>query len=91
MGPLKGLKIVELSGLGPGPFCGMLLADMGADVVCVDRVARPMLDPITDCTRRGKRSVLLDLKSPQGHDTLLRLVEKADAMFEGFRPGVMGA
>jgi len=89
MGPLKGLKIVELSGLGPGPFCGMLLADMGADVVCVDRVARPMLDPITDCTRRGKRSVLLDLKSPQGHDTLLRLVEKADAMFEGFRPGVM--
>ena len=89
MGPLEGLKIIELSGLGPGPFCGMLMADMGADVICIDRAARPMLDPETDCTRRGKRSILLDLKSSEGHGTFLRLLEKADAVFEGFRPGVM--
>jgi alpha-methylacyl-CoA racemase len=89
VGPLNGLKIIEISGIGPGPFCGMMLADMGADVVCIDRAARPMLDPATDCTRRGKRSVMLDLKSQEGRDIFLRLVEKADAVFEGFRPGVM--
>jgi alpha-methylacyl-CoA racemase len=89
VGPLKGLKIIEISGIGPGPFCGMMLADMGADVVCVDRAARPMFDPATDCTRRGKRSIVLDLKSHEGRNTFLALVEKADAVFEGFRPGVM--
>ena len=89
MGPLEGLKIVEVSGLGPGPFCGMMLADLGADVVCVDREAAPRLQPASDCTRRGKRSILLDLKSAQGRETVLKLVAKADALFEGFRPGVM--
>jgi len=89
MGPLEGLKIIEMAGLGPGPFCGMLLADMGAEVICVERTAPPPLDPASDCTRRGKRSVLLDLKSEGGRELFLRLVEQADAMFEGFRPGVM--
>jgi len=67
----------------------MMLADMGADVVCIDRDARPMLDPATDCTRRGKRSIILDLKSPKDRDTLFKLITRADAAFEGFRPGVM--
>ena len=89
MGPLKGLKIIEVSGIGPGPFCGMLLADLGADVVCVDRPGPPVLDPATDCMRRGKRSIILDLKSAQDTETLLAMVEKADVIFEGFRPGVM--
>ena len=90
MGPLHGLKIIELAGLGPGPFCGMLLADMGADLVCVDRHQdRPIFDPSTDITRRGKRSILLDLKSAGGRETLLSLVARADGLFEGYRPGVM--
>jgi alpha-methylacyl-CoA racemase len=89
MGPLKGLKIIELPGLGPGPFCGMMLADMGAEVVCIDRQVRPVFDPATDCTRRGKRSIMIDLKSAAGRATFLGLVGKADAVFEGFRPGIM--
>ena len=89
MGPLEGLKIIELSGIGPGPFCGMMLADMGADVVCIDRATRPMLNPATDCTRRGKRSIMLDLKDEEDRNTFFALVEKADALLEGFRPGVM--
>lgn len=89
MGPLQGLKIIEVSGLGPGPFCGMLLADLGADVVCLDRATPSRLEPATDCFRRGKRSILLDLKMPADRDRFLSLVEKADALFEGFRPGVM--
>jgi len=89
LGPLEGLKIIEVSGLGPGPFCGMLLADLGADVVCVDREAAPRLEPASDCTRRGKRSIVLDLKTEEGRDVFFSLVEKADALFEGFRPGVM--
>jgi alpha-methylacyl-CoA racemase len=89
VGPLKGFRIIEIAGLGPGPFCGMLLADMGAEVVCVERNAPSPLNPDTDCFRRGKRSILLDLKSEADRDILLRLVERADALFEGFRPGVM--
>ena len=89
MGPLKGLKIIEISGIGPAPFCGMMLADMGAEVVCIDRSVKPMLDYRTDCTRRGKKSIGLDLKSPQGRELFLELIQKADAVFEGFRPGVM--
>jgi len=89
LGPLQGFKIIEIVGLGPGPFCGMLLADMGADLICVDRPGTPMFDLESDCTRRGKRSILLDLKSAPGKATLLELVSKADALFEGFRPGVM--
>ena len=89
MGPLQGVRIIELGGIGPGPFCGMLLADMGADLVCVERTAPPLLDPAVDCLRRNKRSIVLDLKQPDDRSAFLRLVEKADAVFEGFRPGVM--
>ncbi len=87
MGPLAGYKIIELAGMGPGPFCGMMLGDMGADVIRVDRPgANPLqeLDPLC----RNRRSIALDLKSPEGVEILLRLVEKADAMYEGYRPGV---
>lgn len=86
-GPLTGLKIVEFAGIGPGPFCGMLLSDLGADVVRVDRKggrASP-----ADVTARGRRSVALDLKSPQAVDACLKLMDRADAIIEGFRPGVM--
>jgi alpha-methylacyl-CoA racemase len=88
MGPLTGIRVIEIGGIGPGPFCGMLLADMGADVVCAER-AGPMIDPANDVTRRGKRSIVLDLKQRQDKETLLQLVGRSDALFEGFRPGVM--
>ncbi len=87
-GPLVGLKVVEFAGLGPAPFCGMLLSDLGADVIRVDRQgSRPYLK--TSVTSRGRRSVALDLKSPAAVDICLRLVDKADILIEGFRPGVM--
>lgn len=87
MGPLAGIRIIEITGLGAGPFCGMMLADMGADVIRVDRIAdQPMRDhgPMS----RSRKSIAIDLKKPAGVETLLRLVESADALFEGFRPGV---
>jgi alpha-methylacyl-CoA racemase len=87
-GPLSGLRIVEFAGIGPGPFCGMLLSDLGADVVRIDRIGGRG-GAKTDITSRGRRSVALDLKSPAAVETCLRLMEKADAVFEGFRPGVM--
>ena len=90
-GPLSGYKIVELAGIGPGPFCGMMLADMGAEVLRVDRaqsVREGAPIPATDVLGRGRRSIGVDLKHPEGRETVLRLVEKADALFEGFRPGV---
>ena len=89
MGPLKGIKIIEMAGLGPGPFAGMLLADMGAEVILIERRADPNKNRMPDCNRRGKRSIALNLKDPQEVEILLQLVEKADALFEGFRPGVM--
>ena len=89
MGPLKGFKIIEMAGLGPGPFAGMVLADMGAEVIMVERKADPKKRRVPDCNRRGKRSIALNLKDSKGVETLLQLVEKADALFEGFRPGVM--
>ncbi len=88
-GPLAGLRIVELAGIGPGPFAAMMLADMGAEVLRVDRaqaVGEPA--PAWDVNARGRRSVGIDLKHPQGRDAVLRLVERADALIEGFRPGV---
>jgi len=88
-GPLAGLRVVELAGMGPGPFCGMLFSDLGADVVRVDRASdarRP--DPRPGVLGRGRRSVAIDLKQEAGLATLMRLVERADALFEGFRPGV---
>lgn len=89
-GPLTGTRVVEIAGLGPGPFCGMLLADMGADVVLVDRAGRQpsLIDPTVDVTRRGKRSVAVDLKTPAGAEIVRRLAAGADVLFEGFRPGV---
>ncbi|HZP29709.1 MAG TPA: CaiB/BaiF CoA-transferase family protein [Acidimicrobiia bacterium] len=91
-GPLTGLRVVELVGLGPGPFCGMLLADLGAEVLCVDRIevarATDPSRPATNAMHRGKRVVGLDLKHADGPETFLRIVEHADAMFEVFRPGV---
>jgi len=92
MGPLTGRKIVELAGIGPGPFCAMLLAEMGADVLRIDRTADAGLGiakPVKyDLMNRSRRSVAVDLKKPEGVETVLRLVEKADALIEGFRPGV---
>ncbi|MFD6228083.1 CaiB/BaiF CoA transferase family protein [Streptomyces sp. NPDC060232] len=89
-GPLAGVRVVELAGIGPGPFAAMLLADLGADVVRVDRPGGGGLavDPAYDITNRGKRSVLVDLKSPDGPARVLDLVERADVLVEGFRPGV---
>jgi len=93
MGPLSGVKVVELAGIGPGPFCCMLLADMGAEVVRVDRAANVGKSP-GDAHRyallmRGRRNVAVDLKQPEAVDTVLRLIDQADAVIEGFRPGVM--
>jgi alpha-methylacyl-CoA racemase len=87
-GPLSGLKIVEFAGIGPGPFCGMLLSDLGADVVRIDRKGGGRGSKF-DVTARGRRSVALDLKTPEAVEACLVLMERADAAFEGFRPGVM--
>ncbi|HWE57857.1 MAG TPA: CaiB/BaiF CoA-transferase family protein [Acidimicrobiales bacterium] len=93
-GPLSGYKVIELAGIGPGPFAGMMLSDMGAEVIRVDRaqsVRAPipgMERPSADVLARGRRSIGVDLKSPEGREVVLRLVEQADALIEGFRPGV---
>lgn len=87
-GPLVGVKIVEFAGIGPGPFCGMLLADMGADVVRIDRAESAGRGHL-DLANRGKRSIAVDLKKPEGVEAALSLIEKADGLIEGFRPGVM--
>jgi alpha-methylacyl-CoA racemase len=93
MGPLQGIRVVEIAGIGPGPFAAMMLSDMGADVLRVDRAqsvpAIPPAESSFDLLNRGRRSVGVDLKHAQGVETLLRLVERADALIEGFRPGVM--
>ena len=92
MGPLNGYTVVELAGIGPAPFCATLLADMGANVVKVDRTTSSGLglamQPKYNVLNRGRRSIAVDLKSPQGVETVLRLIENADALIEGFRPGV---
>ena len=89
-GPLKGYRIIEIAGIGPGPFAAMLLSDMGAEVIRVDRAqaVRPGAKA-NDISLRGRRNVALDLKSPDGVEALLQLVAGADAIIEGFRPGVM--
>jgi alpha-methylacyl-CoA racemase len=90
-GPLKGYRIIELAGIGPGPFAGMMLADMGAEVLRIDR-SQAVRDGgsrrSADVLGRGRRSAAVDLKRPEGREAVLRLVEKADALIEGFRPGV---
>ena len=92
MGPLSGLRVLEFEAIGPGPFCGMMLADMGADVLLVDRASDAQLglgrDRKFDVMLRGRRSVTLDLKTEQGVAAALLLADKADAVIEGFRPGV---
>ena len=89
MGPLNGFKIIELAGIGPGPFCGMMLADMGAEVIRVERiVAAQATEAPKDVLTRNRRSIAVDLKNPKGVETVLRLVEGADGLIEGFRPGV---
>lgn len=87
-GPLAGYRMIEVAGIGPGPYCGMLLSDLGAEVVTVERAGGRLLPAILDPLLRNRRSMLLDLKQPADVETLLRLAEKADALFEGFRPGV---
>jgi alpha-methylacyl-CoA racemase len=94
-GPLAGYRIIELAGIGPGPFAGMMLSDMGAEVVRVDRaqavrdvVPGVEMRPSGDVLGRGRRSVGVDLKHPEGREAVMRLVEKADGLIEGFRPGV---
>ena len=97
-GPLSGLKIVEMVGIGPGPFCAMVLADLGADVVRVDRPRPPgggatahvlPADPRFDLMARGRTTLELDLKQPGAVDDLLAVIDRADALLEGFRPGTM--
>ncbi|HWP67283.1 MAG TPA: CaiB/BaiF CoA-transferase family protein [Candidatus Limnocylindria bacterium] len=85
MGALDGVRVVEMAGLAPGPYCGMILADFGADVVRVDRVGGATLDLLA----RGKRSVALNMKDPKGVDALLRLLDRADVLIDPFRPGVL--
>lgn len=89
-GPLHGLKIIELAGIGPGPYAAMLLADMGAEVVRVERPGPPPsnVPPDKDVLRRNRRSMVVDLQHPKGPSTVLSMVAKADALLEGFRPGV---
>lgn len=92
MGPLTGIRVLEIAGIGPGPFCGMLLSDLGADVIRVDRATEAdtpsEFAPNHRILNRGRRSIAVDLKRPEGAETVLRLVERSDALFEGFRPGV---
>jgi alpha-methylacyl-CoA racemase len=92
-GPLAGFRVIEMAGLGPVPFGGMLLADLGADVVRVDRVeavnGEGPMPPPCDVMQRGKRSVAVDLKHPDGAEVVIRLAQSADAFLEGFRPGVV--
>jgi alpha-methylacyl-CoA racemase len=91
MGPLQGVKIIEIAGIGPGPFCAMMLSDMGAEIVRVERKGLTA-DPKAvkyQILNRGRRSLGIDLKKPEGVAAVLRLVGLADGLFEGFRPGVM--
>ena len=88
-GPLAGARIVELAGLGPGPFAAMLLADLGADVVRVDRPGPADTKARRYVMHRGRRSIAVDLKDADGREAVLRLIDRADALIEGHRPGVM--
>jgi alpha-methylacyl-CoA racemase len=94
MGPLKGVRIIEMAGIGPAPFCGMMLSDMGAEVIRVDRsddadLGLPGREPRFEVLHRGRKSVAVNVKSEAGRDIVRRLVKDADALIEGFRPGVM--
>jgi alpha-methylacyl-CoA racemase len=92
MGPLQGVKVIELAGIGPGPFAAMMLSDMGATVIRVERAGAVRggdpSEPPKDSLTRGRQSIGVDLKHPDGIETVLKLVEQADVIMEGFRPGV---
>lgn len=91
-GPLAGIRIVELAGVGPGPFCGMMLADMGAELIRIDRTVPDWAatqDPTHDLVGRGRRSIAINLKKPGASELVLELLAGADALIEGFRPGIM--
>lgn len=88
-GPLSGVKVIEFAGIGPGPFCAMLLSDMGADIIRIDRKGAGSGFGVKDVTSRGRRSIAFDLKKPESVEAVLRLIESADILQEGFRPGVM--
>lgn len=91
MGPLSGIRVIEMKGIGPGPYAGMLLADLGAEVIVVERSAEHQgigIPAHLDVNSRGKKSIVLNLKTDAGHSALLDLVETADVLFEGNRPGV---
>src|SRR5208282_5814024 len=87
-GPLAGLRVLELASIGPGPFCAMMLADSGATVLRIDRPGASGGRPEDDLMSRGRQSAVLDLKHPRAVDALLRLVDHADVLLEGLRPGV---
>jgi len=93
MGPLEGYKLIEIAGIGPSQFCGMLLADMGAEIIRIDRINPAELGvampPRTEILNRSRKSVAIDLKQQDGIETILKLCEQADGIYEGFRPGVM--
>jgi alpha-methylacyl-CoA racemase len=93
MGVLDGIRIIEIAGIGPGPFCGMLLADMGAEIILVERASAKAGDPLDlgkyAIVNRGKRSLALDLKDPKAIEAVLTLIASADGLIEGMRPGVM--
>ncbi len=88
-GPLTGFRVLEMAGIGPGPFCAMMLADMGAEVICIDRKTPGVLGGGGSIVDRGRRSVVLDLKKPASIEVVLCLAERSDALIEGMRPGVM--
>src|SRR5882672_4778280 len=88
MGPLHGIRIVEFAGIGPGPFAAMLLSDMGAEVIRIDRKGGRSPGK-GEITYRGRKAVALDMKRPEGVEAALKLIDAADALLEGFRPGVM--
>ncbi|MEC8519100.1 MAG: CoA transferase, partial [Pseudomonadota bacterium] len=87
-GPLNGLRIIEFVGIGPGPYASMLLTDMGAEVLSIHRKGAEK-SAIPDIASRGRKSITLDVKTPEGHAVMMRLVAEADGLIEGFRPGVM--
>ena len=88
-GPLAGLKVLEFAGIGPGPYGAMLMADLGADILRIERAGSVRQDPADDLLLRSRPSIAVDIKSGAGHELILELVERCDAVMEGFRPGVM--
>ena len=89
MGPLAGIKVVEMAGIGPGPFTAMMLSDLGAEVIRMDRLSHKGTGNRANVLNRGRKSIAIDLKNPKGVEATMGLIEKADVVLEGFRPGVM--